>query len=303
MHCGGPRGERRRVPERSAGGLGTGKTSRCARRPPWAVHRHRGGDPGLLSPLDPQPFHTDPEAARTTSSGGLIAAAGTPAPLMMRLSVEVPCAARRRPGRGARIDSCRWRRASAAGGYPDRTHRGARELALPDEAHRLRAAPHRDDEPARRGRPERGGISSTSGARTRGRANLVHFEDVAWATCAGSGATSHARGPSWRSPGSSTPTPSTSTRTRAAEPYGPDRERGGTPRPVHPHGLRPRHPLHRPLGRPPGFDDLRWIKPVRPGDVLSVETTVLDKARSVRAGPTCAPSASRAGCSTRMAKR
>jgi len=27
-----------------------------------------------------------------------------------------------------------------------------------------------------------------------------------------------------------------------------------------------------------GFDDLRWIKPVRPGDVLSVETIVLDKA-------------------------
>jgi acyl dehydratase len=26
-----------------------------------------------------------------------------------------------------------------------------------------------------------------------------------------------------------------------------------------------------------GFDDLRWIKPVRPGDILSVETTVLGK--------------------------
>ena len=31
-----------------------------------------------------------------------------------------------------------------------------------------------------------------------------------------------------------------------------------------------------------GFDDLRWIKPVRPGDVLSVETTVLDKAERPR---------------------
>jgi len=29
-----------------------------------------------------------------------------------------------------------------------------------------------------------------------------------------------------------------------------------------------------------GFDDLRWLKPVRPGDVLSVETTVRDKIES-----------------------
>jgi acyl dehydratase len=31
-----------------------------------------------------------------------------------------------------------------------------------------------------------------------------------------------------------------------------------------------------------GFDDLRWIKPVRPGDVLSADTTVLDKAEMPR---------------------
>ena len=29
-----------------------------------------------------------------------------------------------------------------------------------------------------------------------------------------------------------------------------------------------------------GFDDLKWVKPVRPGDILSVETRVLDKTES-----------------------
>ncbi len=57
---------------------------------------------------DPQPFHTDPEAAKTTIFGGLIASGWHTCAIMMRLSVE---AARRRqavttgsPG----IDSCRW---------------------------------------------------------------------------------------------------------------------------------------------------------------------------------------------------
>jgi acyl dehydratase len=36
---------------------------------------------------------------------------------------------------------------------------------------------------------------------------------------------------------------------------------------------------HRGLGSP-GMDDLRWLTPVYPGDVLRVETTVLDKRRS-----------------------
>jgi acyl dehydratase len=31
-----------------------------------------------------------------------------------------------------------------------------------------------------------------------------------------------------------------------------------------------------------GFDDLKWLKPVRPGDVLSVETLVLEKTESRR---------------------
>jgi len=32
----------------------------------------------------------------------------------------------------------------------------------------------------------------------------------------------------------------------------------------------------------PGFDDLRWLKPVRPGDVLRVRSTVIDKTPSQR---------------------
>jgi acyl dehydratase len=32
----------------------------------------------------------------------------------------------------------------------------------------------------------------------------------------------------------------------------------------------------------PGFDDLRWMKPVRPGDTLRVRSTVLDKTPSQR---------------------
>ena len=31
-----------------------------------------------------------------------------------------------------------------------------------------------------------------------------------------------------------------------------------------------------------GFDDLKWLKPVRPGDVLSVESVVLEKTESRR---------------------
>lgn len=32
----------------------------------------------------------------------------------------------------------------------------------------------------------------------------------------------------------------------------------------------------------PGFDDLRWLKPVRPGDTIRVRSTVLDKSPSQR---------------------
>lgn len=57
---------------------------------------------------DPQPFHTDAEAARDTIFGGLIASGWHTCAIMMRLSVE---AGRRNqtvttgsPG----VDSCRW---------------------------------------------------------------------------------------------------------------------------------------------------------------------------------------------------
>jgi len=57
---------------------------------------------------DPQPFHTDPEAARRSLFGGLIASGWHTCALMMRLSVEAnrreDAAATGSPG----VDSCRW---------------------------------------------------------------------------------------------------------------------------------------------------------------------------------------------------
>jgi acyl dehydratase len=57
---------------------------------------------------DPQPFHTDPEAARRSIYGGLIASGWHTCALMMRLSVEAArreeAAATGSPG----LDSCRW---------------------------------------------------------------------------------------------------------------------------------------------------------------------------------------------------
>ena len=42
---------------------------------------------------------------------------------------------------------------------------------------------------------------------------------------------------------------------------------------------RHRHSGHQGLGSP-GVDDLRWLRPVYPGDTLSVETEILEKRRS-----------------------
>ncbi len=57
---------------------------------------------------DPQPFHTDPAAARATIFGGLIASGWHTCAILMRLSVEAAQreeeAATGSPG----IDSCRW---------------------------------------------------------------------------------------------------------------------------------------------------------------------------------------------------
>jgi acyl dehydratase len=57
---------------------------------------------------DPQPFHTDPEAARSSFFGGLIASGWHTCAMMMRISVE---AMQREEVAGAGspgIDSCRW---------------------------------------------------------------------------------------------------------------------------------------------------------------------------------------------------
>ena len=57
---------------------------------------------------DPQPFHTDPEAARSSFFGGLIASGWHTCAIMMRMSVE---AMQREEMAGAGspgIDSCRW---------------------------------------------------------------------------------------------------------------------------------------------------------------------------------------------------
>ena len=57
---------------------------------------------------DPQPFHTDPEAARRSIFGGLIASGWHTCALLMRLSVD----AARRDGAAATgspgLDTCRW---------------------------------------------------------------------------------------------------------------------------------------------------------------------------------------------------
>jgi acyl dehydratase len=57
---------------------------------------------------DPQPFHTDAEAARRTLYGGLIGSGWLTCALLMRLSVETnrreEAAATGSPG----LDSCRW---------------------------------------------------------------------------------------------------------------------------------------------------------------------------------------------------
>jgi acyl dehydratase len=64
---------------------------------------------------DPQPFHVDPEAARRSIFGGLIASGWHTCAVLMRLSVEdlrrTPAAAIGSPG----IDSVRWLRPVRAG--------------------------------------------------------------------------------------------------------------------------------------------------------------------------------------------
>lgn len=57
---------------------------------------------------DPQPFHTDPEAARRSIYGGLIASGWHTCALMMRLSVEAAQRERAAATGSPGLDSCRW---------------------------------------------------------------------------------------------------------------------------------------------------------------------------------------------------
>ena len=64
---------------------------------------------------DPQPFHTDPEAARRSIYGGLIASGWHTCAVMMRLTVQthrrMEAAAVGSPG----VESCRWLKPVRAG--------------------------------------------------------------------------------------------------------------------------------------------------------------------------------------------
>ncbi len=57
---------------------------------------------------DPQPFHIDPEAARATIFGGLIASGWHTCAIMMRLSVEAARRAQAVTTGSPGVDSCRW---------------------------------------------------------------------------------------------------------------------------------------------------------------------------------------------------
>src|SRR5262245_12368793 len=59
---------------------------------------------------DPQPFHTDPEAARATIFGGLIASGWHTCAIMMRLSAEASRRAAAQTIGSPGVDSCRWLR-------------------------------------------------------------------------------------------------------------------------------------------------------------------------------------------------
>jgi len=57
---------------------------------------------------DPQPFHTDPEAAKATLFGGLIASGWHTCAIMMRLSAEAMRRAQEAATGSPGVDSCRW---------------------------------------------------------------------------------------------------------------------------------------------------------------------------------------------------
>ena len=59
---------------------------------------------------DPQPFHTDPEAAKASIFGGLIASGWHTCAIMMRLSVDAMERAMEAGVGSPGVDSCRWLR-------------------------------------------------------------------------------------------------------------------------------------------------------------------------------------------------
>ena len=57
---------------------------------------------------DPQPFHTDPEAARSSFYGGLIASGWHTCAIMMRMTVEAMQREQLMGAGSPGVDSCRW---------------------------------------------------------------------------------------------------------------------------------------------------------------------------------------------------
>jgi len=57
---------------------------------------------------DPQPFHIDPDAARASIFGGLIASGWHTCAIMMRLSVEAAMRNQAMTAGSPGVDSCRW---------------------------------------------------------------------------------------------------------------------------------------------------------------------------------------------------
>ena len=127
---------------------------------------------------DPQPFHTDPEAAKTSFFGGLIASGWHTCAIMMRISVEAMQRERAAGAGSPGIDSCRWLKPVRPG---DRLtlKREILEAAVPDEAGRLRPEPVGDGQPEGRDGPRhRRHHHAEAPSGSRRVSDLVHFEDV-----------------------------------------------------------------------------------------------------------------------------
>jgi acyl dehydratase len=224
---------------------------------------------------DPQPFHTDPEAARRSIFGGLIASGWHTCAILMRLGVEAnqreEAAATGSPG----LDS---------GGHPERAHRGARDLALAEQAHRLRPAPGRGAQPARRGRAgHRRHHHVPPPARRAGSAGMKYFEDVAVGDIMRFGRYEVTKEEIVEYARQFDPQPFHLDEEAAkASLFG-----GLIASGWHTGAMFIRMvvehmtPVHATTGAM-GFDDLKWIKPVRPGDVLSVESEVKEKVEGRR---------------------